>query len=105
MHRIRIALALATLGAGAAWAQGGARPVPTDPAATVPPAEYRSAFTEYRRSSEPKLAPWREVNEEVGRLGGHRGHVRGEGRAPGAASGASAAPAAKGGHSAHGAQQ
>ena len=40
----------------------------------IPP--YRSALDAYRpyRADEP-LRDWREVNEEIGRLGGHMGHL------------------------------
>ena len=37
---------------------------------------YRSALNGYRpyRTDEP-LRPWRDANDEVGRLGGHMGHL------------------------------
>lgn len=72
-------------------------PEPTDPAAVVPPVKYESAFTGYRPFREKKLAPWRDVNDEVGRVGGHVGIVGGAGRhaAHRAAKPAPAAPAAK----------
>jgi hypothetical protein len=49
----------------------------------VPP--YRSVLDGYGRyrADEP-LRDWREVNDEVGRLGGHGGHLQG-GAQPGAA--------------------
>ena len=38
---------------------------PADPTAQVPPAIYRSAFTDYRPMAEQKPAPWKQVNKEV----------------------------------------
>ena len=66
--------ALAAAIAGSAAAQ--ARPDPADAKAKAPPVEYRSAFEGYRPYAEPELAPWRAVNEEVRRVGGHLGIVR-----------------------------
>ena len=72
--RKSICFALALV-AGAAVAQEK-RPDPKDPKAKAPPVEYRSAFEGYRRHAEPELAPWRAVNEEVERVGGHVGVLR-----------------------------
>lgn len=44
--------------------------------AGVPAASYRSAFEGYAGFQEQELADWRQVNDEVGRLGGHRGALR-----------------------------
>jgi hypothetical protein len=81
-----IAFALAAMVAGAAAAQSAAKPDPADPKARVPSVEYRSAFEGYRRYAEPEVTGWREMNQEVGRVGGHLGIVRGQGDAvkPGA---------------------
>lgn len=46
-------------------------------ASTTPLIDYRSAFDGYRPWSTEPLRDWREVNDEVGRLGGHAGHLRG----------------------------
>lgn len=75
-------------------------PAPTDPAAVVPPVKYESAFKGYRPFGDEKLAPWREVNDEVARVGGHVGIVGGAGghaahRAVKPAPAAPPAPAAK----------
>jgi hypothetical protein len=59
---------------------------PADPAAAVPPVKYESAFAGYVPHREEKLAPWRDVNDEVARAGGHLGIMRE------AARGAAAAP-------------
>lgn len=70
--------ALAMVVAGAAAAQKAPQPSPADPKARAQPAEYRSAFTDYRRYNEPDIADWRSVNDEVARVGGHLGIVRGQ---------------------------
>ena len=61
--------------------------VPTDPAATAPPAAYRSAFEGYRPFREEPIVDWRKLNAEVGAAGGHIGIMGGAG-----------------GHAGHGAQ-
>lgn len=67
---------LAALAAGSAAAQSAARPDPADPAVRVPETAYRSAFEDYRRHDLSKQTPWREANDEVGRIGGHTGVLR-----------------------------
>lgn len=71
-----IFIALASLSAGAAAAEHAAHPHPADPKTRVPSTEYRSVFEGYRGFAEPELAPWRAANEEVKRVGGHRGVLR-----------------------------
>lgn len=46
---------------------------PADASVAVPIAKYESAFTGYVSFREEKLAPWREVNDEAARVGGHLG--------------------------------
>jgi hypothetical protein len=46
-------------------------PNPADAAARVPQAAYDSAFAGYNPYREQDLAAWREVNDEVARIGGH----------------------------------
>ncbi len=46
---------------------------PTDAAAPVPVVKYQSAFTGYVPFRDENLAPWREVNDEAARVGGHLG--------------------------------
>ena len=46
-------------------------PNPADPAVRVPQAAYDSAFAGYNPYREQDLAAWREVNDEVARIGGH----------------------------------
>ena len=78
--RLFIAFAvLAALAPHAAAQQPAARPHPADPAAPVPTVKYDSAFSGYRGFREEPLAPWRAVNDEVARVGGHIGIVGGAG--------------------------
>ena len=69
-------------------------PHPADPAAPVPAMRYESAFSGYSSFREEPLAPWRNVNDEVARVGGHIGIVGGAGRiGPGTGSPAAKPPA------------
>jgi hypothetical protein len=70
---------LAALAPHAAAQQQAARPHPADPAAPVPAVKYESAFSGYRSFREEPLAPWRDVNDEVARVGGHAGVFGGAG--------------------------
>ena len=54
------------------------RPPVADPAGTVPAPEYRSAFSTYQPFRDQEPASWRELNDEVGRIGGHIGIFRAE---------------------------
>lgn len=56
-----------------AIAQQQARANPVDPDAAAPSPQYRSSFDGYRPFRDEKLRPWREVNDEVERAGGHLG--------------------------------
>lgn len=87
--------ALAALTAGSAAAQE--RRDPADAKAKAPAVEYRSAFESYRPYTEPELASWRAVNEEVRKAGGHIGLMRGQGQEKPPAEPA-AKPPAHGGH-------
>ena len=81
----------------AAGAAGAQTPAPREAAVAAPPA-YRSAFEGYRPYVEEPLAPWREVNDTVGRVGGHVGVLRADestAQPPPATPGAAPAPAAK----------
>lgn len=64
-----------------ASAQQPARLDPADPGAKAPAVKYESAFTGYAPYREEKLAPWREVNDEVGKVRGHAGIFGGAGHA------------------------
>jgi hypothetical protein len=65
----------------AAASAGAAQPLPrsTDPNAPVPGVQYESVFSGYRLHQEPAIAPWRDVNDEVARAGGHVGIMGGAG--------------------------
>jgi hypothetical protein len=75
--RVFAAAAAAATLALAAPAGAQSRPRPDDPAVKTPPPASASAFAGYRPFREEEMAPWREVNDEVGRLGGHSGHMTG----------------------------
>lgn len=46
---------------------------PADSGVAVPAMKYESAFASYLPFRDEKLAPWREVNDEAARVGGHLG--------------------------------
>lgn len=56
-----------------ASAQSQMNQKPADASASASEPAYRSAFEGYRPFQDEKLAPWREVNDEVGRVGGQIG--------------------------------
>jgi hypothetical protein len=75
-------IAFAFLAAVQAVASHASEASPPDrPVASTPPA-YVSAFSDYQPWREPKIAPWRGVNDEVGRIGGHAGYLRDASKAP-----------------------
>jgi len=86
--------ALAALAPHAAAQQQSTKSHPADPAAPAPVVKYESTFTGYRGFREEPLAPWRSVNDEVARAGGHVGILGGAGRAVHQHPGGSAKPAA-----------
>ena len=65
------AATLAALAALSASAQSNI----TAPAERVTPPEYRSVFEGYQRYSDQEIAPWRESNDTVGRIGGWRAYA------------------------------
>jgi hypothetical protein len=69
------------------------RPDPADPAASVSPVKYESAFAGYAPYREQHVAPWRDVNDEVARAGGHAGIFRVRGAHSPAKPAANPAPA------------
>ncbi len=84
-------LTIAALALSAMHTHAQERPAPAASSAAsadarVPETKYDSAFTGYRPYREQPLAPWRELNDEVHRAGGHIGIF-------GGAAGARAAPA------------
>jgi hypothetical protein len=46
---------------------------PADPRTAVAAPQYQSAFTDYQPFRDEKLAPWRDINDETARVGGHLG--------------------------------
>lgn len=64
-----------------AHAQQQARANPADPRAETPSSGYQSAFDGYRPFRDEKLQSWRDVNDDVGRAGGHIGIFGGAGHA------------------------
>jgi len=73
MFSVLIAASLAAASASA--------PAPSGIAA-APAVSYRSAFDDYRTWDAQSPRDWREVNDEVERLGGHAGHLRGSTTTP-----------------------
>lgn len=65
-----------------AAAQQTERKHPADPSAAVPAPAYESALAGYQRLGTEKPGPWRELNDEVGRAGGHIGILRSGTAAP-----------------------
>ena len=89
MNDLRTTVAWALLaGPLTAFAQTGVRPDSTDPRLGTPAPAAESAFAGYRSFRDEPLAPWREVNDEVGRRDGHMGQMKDE------ASGAAQPPSA-----------
>lgn len=76
-----LCLACAAFVTSNAMAQQLANTHPADPGVKAPPVRYESAFTGYQSFRDEKLAPWREANDEVGRIGGHAGIFGGAGHA------------------------
>ena len=74
-------IALSALAFGAFAQQRAPVSGPADPSAKVPPSRHDSAFAGYAPYREEKLAPWREVNDEVGKVRGHIGIFGGAGHA------------------------
>ncbi len=89
---LRFQFCLAALLAATAAAAQQAKPAhPADPAAPAPAVGHDSAFAGYNKFRDEKLSDWRNVNDEVGRVGGHVGILRGD-------KGAAGAPKAPGAH-------
>ena len=75
MKRAIVLLLMACAG-GAAFAQSEAKVPAAQPDVPVPAVKYRSAFEDYRPYREQEIATWREVNDEVARIGGHAGVLK-----------------------------
>lgn len=66
-------LLLSACAAGGALAQNEGRRDPANTDAPAPALTYRSVFADYIPYREQDVAPWREINDEVARIGGHAG--------------------------------
>ncbi|MCL4798883.1 MAG: hypothetical protein KJ025_04805 [Burkholderiales bacterium] len=75
-----LALAAAAIALIAGGAHAQTRPKPDDPTVPVAPVTYASPFDGYRTHADEPIASWGEVNDEVGRVGGHVGVLRAEER-------------------------
>ena len=62
-----------------AAAQQQLRPHPADAEVPVPNVKYESPFSGYVSYREQDIAPWRDANDEVSKVGGHTGIVGGAG--------------------------
>lgn len=65
---------------------------PADATAAVPPPTYRSAFSGYKRLSEPSASDWKAANQNVERIGGWRAYAREASAAASAPAPAASAP-------------
>ena len=77
---LKITLCSAALALSVAHAAEPNTPKPAsaaDAGARVPETRYESAFSSYQPYREQKLAPWRSVNDDVHKAGGHLGVVGG----------------------------
>lgn len=74
---MRYTLLILALGsaAHAAVAQSSSHPDPTDATAPVPPRRQASAFADYQPFREQKVAPWKQVMDEVAGVAGAAGHA------------------------------
>ena len=96
-HRL-LALGLAPLAALSAW-PAHAQPA-SGAASEVPAPAFRSALDGYQSFSDEKLVPWRDANDNVGRIGGWRVYAKeaqegADGAKPAPSGPATGAPAAK----------
>ena len=74
---------------------------PTNANATIAALIYRSAFEGYRPNVEVEVGPWKDANDNVGRIGGWRTYAR-QARQPDAAASAAGEPKpAPAGHPGH----
>jgi len=94
MYRlIFIALFAAAVASPVVWAAETivAPPSATDANTRVPETRYDSAFTGYQRYREQQPAPWRDLNDDVHKAGGHLG-IFGGAHGPHGAKPAAASP-------------
>ena len=71
-----VALLAASASVAAQSVAVAGRPDPRDANAPVPPAMHQSPFAKYRPFAAEVLGPWRDANDEVGRIGGWKAYAR-----------------------------
>ena len=80
-HKFGAVLACIGMGLGELGGAGGsghafaAAPDPADANVTVPAADYRSPFAEYRSLGEDNTTAWKDANDTVGKIGGWRAYA------------------------------
>ena len=99
---MRYALFVVALGSAAhvAVAQSSSHPDPTDATATVPPFKQESAFADYQPFREQKIAPWKQILDEVAGVPGAEGHAGHKAKAAAADESKEVMPST-GGHEGH----
>lgn len=73
---LALALTVALAAQAGHHAPPAGRASPLDAHADVPAVVYESAFARYRLHIDEKRRPWKEANDEVGRIGGWRAYAR-----------------------------
>ena len=78
IRTLRRAACLLSIVAGPAFSASasGPRSAPHDPLAPVPALHYDSSLAGYRPFSDDPIKPWKEANDNVGRIGGWRAYAR-----------------------------
>ncbi|WP_295636959.1 hypothetical protein [uncultured Methylibium sp.] len=78
IRRMLPALSLTVAAAAQAGheAPAAGRASPLDATADVPAVTYDSAFARYRPHADQALRPWKDANDNVGRIGGWRSYAR-----------------------------
>lgn len=78
IRRMLPALALTAVATAQAGheAPAAGRASPLDATADVPAVTYDSAFARYRPHADQALRPWKDANDNVGRIGGWRSYAR-----------------------------
>lgn len=71
-----LVIVAASAASGAQTAAAPARPDPLDARTAVPSSPYVSPFARYRPFAVQPPGPWREVNDQVGRIGGWKVYAR-----------------------------
>ena len=66
----------AALCASATLSYAAATPNPDVADSPTPPMQYKSPFKDYRPLGDDKRTPWRDANDEVGKIGGWREYLR-----------------------------